>query len=103
MSINEIETRRYLLKTRVEKAINLSLENANRKIYIMLPKMMEADYISNISINNDGRIITIRNGRLNVMNIDRELFNNKILYNSFVEAIIQLTFEKMSKRHVNII
>ena len=102
MSINEIETRRYLLKTRVEKAINLSLENVNRKIYIMLPKMMEDDYLSNISIKNDGRIITIRNGRFIIINIDRELFNNQILYNTFVETLVQLTFEKIIRKQINI-
>lgn len=98
MSINEMETRRYLLKSRVEKAIDLSLNDINRRIYVMLPKMMESDYISNINIINEGKIIVIKNGHFIIMSIERELFNNRIVKESIVEMIIQLTFEKMTKR-----
>lgn len=103
MSINEMETRRYLLKTRVEKAINLSFENVNRKIYILLPKIMEADYISNINIVNEGKIVVIKNGRFIIMSIDRDLFYNKVIKESIIETIIQLTFEEIVKKPINII
>ena len=97
MSINEIETRRYLLESRVRKAIDLSLNDIGRRVYVMLPKMMEADYTSNINIINEGKIVVIKNGRFIIMSIDRELFNNNIVKESLIETIVQLTFEKMTK------